>query len=302
MIMKTRTTLLVIVLFMLGSLGLSQRAHAQTAVTEVTHVHAFAGWYLVEVKDTNDDVMGFWGIPRVEIAVGNIRRLWFELLPNDEWDVWAFEPLAIHEKMGDLTNDGANQTSINLLIQQEAEASDNQLNLNIDGGITGKVLKGFIEGDPLAESAGAVSDPQPMINLLAVTGYAVAPGITDLLVSGTAGLNLTMSPSVEVVLSCMAHELGEFACADCTCTRAGGTIDATPWEVTEKWVDLNTRLRCTYERTETHSYWKRGLDPDTCQSCNEGSAENPIESVIERHIVNHWYDLTECPDTPVIIP
>jgi|GEM_PF-3208966 len=299
--MKTRNVFLTITLFMLGSLGLSQKAHAQQAVTEVTHVHAFAGWYLVEIKDTNNDIMGFWGIPRVEIAVGNIRRLWFELLPNDEWDVWAFEPVAIHEKMTELAIDGANQSSLDLLIQQEGDASDNQLNLNIDGGISGKVLKGFIEGDPLAESAGAVADPQPMIDLLAVVGYAVAPGISDLLVAGTAGLNMTMSATVADALSCMTVDYGTM-CADCVCTRAGGSIESTPWEITEKWVDLNTRLRCTYERTETHSYWKTGIDPDSCVSCREGSAEFPIERTIERRIVNHWYELTECPDNPVVVP
>jgi len=79
--------------------GTSQ-AQAQ-ALEPDAFVHSVGGWYLIEVKDTSGSVMGFWGIPRVPVEVGNIRRLWFEAIPIDEWNVWAFEPVAIYDKVSE---------------------------------------------------------------------------------------------------------------------------------------------------------------------------------------------------------
>ena len=295
MIRISRTLCYAIGLSVLLALCGAQRAQAEPVVP-VSYVYAYGGWYLVEVRDTSDELMGFWGIPRVAVEVGNIRRLWFEALPNDEWNVWAFEPLSTKAKIEALVFTGACKDSVESVEYQEYIAADGALNLDIDGGAEGLVIKGFIEGDPLTEAAGALTNPDPMINLLNDIGYPVAPGMTDLLVTGTAGVNVSVSPATEQALDCIAQGL---ECDNpCICRRMGGTINNTPWEVESEWVDSNTRLRCTYNRTETHTYWKRGIDPDDCWSCSEGSEEEPIVNIVDREVVIHWFDMTECPSSP----
>ncbi|MFG0314161.1 MAG: hypothetical protein ACF8LL_08250, partial [Phycisphaerales bacterium] len=50
------------------------------------------GWELNEVYHTDGTLMGFWAIPREQLSVGNIRRMWFESQPNGDWEVYAYEP------------------------------------------------------------------------------------------------------------------------------------------------------------------------------------------------------------------
>lgn len=296
MINKLRT-LSITGLFFLGlAFGSGNIAHAQ-ATDPVSKIHSYGQWDLVEIKDTADSVMGFWAIPRIDVEVGNIRRLWFEALPGEEWNVWAFEPVAIFEKIDNLLLDGASDDSIDILNYRESIAADTATNLDVDGGIDGLVVKGFIEGDPLTEAAGSLSDPSVMIDLLADIGYPIAPGMSDLMVSGTAGVNVGMNPATKQSLDCLRS--GGDTCSECICSRAGGTIEVTPWEVDDGvWVDFHTRLRCTYTRIETHTYWKTGIDPDTCDNCTAGSEDEPLINVVERTLIIHWYDETSCPATP----
>lgn len=295
MINKTRSSLFTVVAFMLLAVCGSRSAHAQPVIP-VSYVHAFGGWYLVEIKDTSGTVMGFWGIPRVPVEVGNIRRLWFESNPDAEWGVWAFEPIAIYEKMDQLVLAGACTDSIDALTYQELMAADTAVDLDIDGGVTGAVIKGFIEGDPLTEAAGTLDDPDTMIDLLATIGYPIAPELSDLLVNGTAGASVAMNPATKQSLDCLRS--ADQDCSDCTCTRAGGTIETTDWEVSSEWVDFGTRLKCTYTRTETHTYWRTGLDPDDCQDCTAGSPDDPLINIVDRIIVTYWYDRADCPPMP----
>lgn len=281
----------VFVVIMFGS----RQVRAQTLEAEA-FVHSVGGWYLVEVKDTTDVVMGFWGIPRVEVEVGNIRRLWFEVIPNDEWDVYAFEPVAIYEKLDDLKFNGASDSSIEFLIYQEFLAADTTINLDIDGGVEGLVLKGFIEGDPLTDAAGTLENPDPMIDLLADIGYPIAPGMTDLLVDGTAGASVGMNQATKQTLNCLRSL--DASCGDCVCIKAEGPMTPTPWTVIETLMS-DGRLRCEYTRTETHQYWQWGLYPDDCLDCTAGSADNPIIYDIVIEVTDFWFDMEQCPDEPL---
>jgi len=273
----------------------SQSAQAQST-TNTSHVYSFGGWNLVEILDDSGQVMGFWGIPRVEVAVGNIRRLWFESIPNDDWAVWAFEPVAIYDKANNLILNGASDTSIAFLMYQESLAADTAINQSVDGGIDGLVVKGFLSGDPLTDAAGALADPDPMIDLLADIGYPVAPGMSDLLVDGTAGASVGMNQATKETLDCMRSTSS--VCAPCVCVRAERMVTLGPWTVYQNNMP-DGRIRCEYSRLEHHLYWQWGEDPDNnCVDCTEGSAENPIayDVVIER--TEYWYDIENCPDSP----
>lgn len=290
---STRTLCLALVSFLLVALCCPPRAQAQP-VTPVSHVHSFGGWYLVEVKDTNGIIMGFWGIPRITVEVGNIRRLWFEAV-GDDWEVWAFEPIAIAVKMDILVANGACEDSIDVLIYQELLDADTAIDLDIDGGVEGLMINGFIEGDPLIEVAGTLEDPDPLIDLLANIGYPIAPGMTDLMVDGTAGSSMGMNQATKEAIDCMVQGI---ECVECICSRTGGDIDSTPWVVEADWVDFNTRLKCTYTRTETHTYWRSGIDPDDCLDCTAGTPDDPLINIVEREVITYWYDTTECPPEP----
>lgn len=272
-----------------------QNAKAQ-AMEAVSHVYSIGGWDLVEIKDTVDEVMGFWGIPRVPVEIGNIRRLWFESLPNNDWNVWAFEPIAVYSKISDLEVVGASDESIQFLQYQEFLAADSAINQGVNGGVDGLVIKGFIAGDPLVEAAGALSDPDPMIDLLATVGYPIAPGMSELLVNGTAGVNVNMNPVTKQTIDCL--QSGDTSCSDCVCTKHEGPTIVGPWTIIETPINNNS-LRCEYSRMEHHSYWKTGEDPDlNCADCSAGSAENPLQYDILVEIVVEWADVEHCPDTP----
>ena len=275
----------------------AQSVKAQ-AMDAVAHVYSVGGWDLIEVKDSTDLVMGFWGIPRVPVEVGNIRRLWFEAIPNNEWDVWAFEPVAIFDKISDLQVDGASSESLEFLMYEEFLAADTAINQDVDGGVSGQVVKGFISGDPLTEAAGAMNDPDPMIDLLAGVGYPIAPGMSDLLVDGTAGVNVTMNSVTKQTLDCLRSQ-NNGCTTDCVCTKHEGPVTYDPWIIYETWVTEN-KLRCEFSRIEHHSYWKTGEDPDAnCADCTLGSAESPIlyDVLIER--TEYWLDVDHCPDSPL---
>jgi len=269
--------------------------NAQQAPQARTFVHSVGGWSLIEVKDATDNIIGFWGIPRVAVEVGNIRRLWFEVLPNDQWDVWAFEPVAINDKIQTLIQAGATSEALQFLMSQESMAADTAINLDVDGGVDGLVVKGFIAGDPLADAAGALADPNPMIDLLADVGYPIAPGMTDLMVDGTAGANVGMNPATKVTLNCLRSL--DSSCGDCICTRAELPVVVSPWTVFE--LLQEGRLRCEYTRTESHFYWQWGKYSDNCVECTEGTADEPLQYNIIQETTEYWYDLTQCPDAPM---
>ncbi len=271
------------------------RAAAQAM--EAEHMsYMVGGWDLIEITDDNGAVMGFWGIPRVPVEVGNIRRLWFEALPNEEWAVWAFEPVAVSEKSALLASDGASDGSIQFLYYKEFLAADNALNLDVDGGIDGLVEKGFIEGDPLTETVAALSDPNAMIDLLANVGYPIAPGMTELLVSGTAGAGVNMNPATKQTLNCLRSTSS--SCGGCVCIQAEGEMIPGPWTVSQEEV-LGGRIECNYSRVETHHYWQWGEYPDDCEECDQGSADDPIEFEVTVTHTDYWLDLENCPDEPV---
>lgn len=271
--------------------------NAYSQVVGTNFVHNVGGWKLVELKDTNDVVLGFWGIPTVPVAVGNIRRLWFEALPNDEWDVWAFEPVAIKSMIYSLVDSGMAPGSVAFLVYEETIAVDSQINLDVDGGVSGQVVKGFIAGDPLTEAAGSLVDPIPMINLLAGIGYPIAPGMSELLVNGTAGTSAGMNQQTKELINCLRST--NAPCDDeCVCVKTEGNLVVGSWNIIESEVSGN-RLRCEYSRSEEHRYWQYGENPEDCTDCAAGTADNPIIYVVEVVVVDFWYDQEHCPDQPV---
>jgi len=294
--LKKRFLFVVSAVVVLFSINITPAMGQSTPVE--SYVYSFGGWNLVDVRNDADQVMGYWGIPAVPVAVGNIRRLWFEALPNNEWAVWAFEPIALYTKVGELVTQGASAGSISFLMYQEQLNANSAINNDIDGGVTGQVVKGFIAGDPLVEAAGSLSDPDPMIDLLADIGYPIAPGISDLLVDGTAGANVGMNAATKQTLDCMRSS--NSACGACVCVRTERMMVLDPnWTIIETLMS-DGRLRCEYSRFEHHWYWQWGEDPNNnCVDCTAGTAESPIpyDVVIER--TEFWLDIEHCADTPL---
>ncbi len=295
MVLKKVRTLCIVGASMVVALLGPQQGKAQE-LEPVASAHMVGGWLLVEVKDTADAVMGFWGIPRVEVEVGNIRRLWFEALPGDEWNVWAFEPIAIYAKLDELALAGISRESVDFLLYQEHIAADSAVDLEIDGGAEGLILKGFIANDPLVDAAGALEDPNPMIDLLAGIGYPIAPGMTDLLVDGTAGANVGMNSATKELLNCLRSSA--MPCGGCECYAQEGPIDISPWTIYQTNMP-DGRIRCEYTRTETHFYWQWGFYPDDCLVCDEGSPEDPVIIVVVIEETEYWLDIETCPNQPL---
>lgn len=268
---------------------------------------AVGGWELILIEDDQDEVMGFWAIPTVPVSVGNIRRMWFESMPGDQWEVWAFEPVDFTAKVGELAGAGAKQSDIEFVYYKEFKAADGAVNLDVDGQVKGPIEKGFLAGDPLAETVAAMEDPTPVIDLLADIGYPIAPGMTGMLASGAIGSGITMNPVTKQLLTCLVITArqgagaGGSVCQECVCVRTEGPMTPGPWEVTETLL-AGGRLRCEYSRVESHSYWQWGDYPTNCQSCTMGSPDDPIEYEEVVEYTEYWYDVTNCPDDPFLYP
>ena len=288
----------IVCLCLLGFGLLSARAHAQAAVPE-HYAFSVGTWKLLELKDTSGVSMGFWAIPKEPVTVGNIRRMWFEALANDEWAVWAFEPVSIETKIDELVAAGLNNESELFLRTREWKAALTAINQGVDGGVDGLVTKGFIDGDPMTEPTASLSDPTPMIDLLAGVGYPIAPGMTDMLVNGTAGTNVNMNQATKQLLNCLRSTAS--SCGECVCVETEAMIERGPWTVQEfPPNEIEARLRCVYTRILTHSYWQYGEFPEDCTDCTEGSADAPSTwTETEGPYEDYWLEIEHCPDTPV---
>lgn len=259
------------------------------------HSFKVGGWELNMLHEPDGDVIGMWGIPLEPLAVGNIRRLWFEALPNDLWAVQAYEPKDAEAKAYDLRDGGMSEESLVFMLSRERRARAEDPDYLTDGGTVGTVTKGFLDGDPLTEAVGSLQDPEPMIDLLAQVSYPIAPGMTELLVSGTAGVNVNMNHATQQLLDCLRLTTST-SCASCICDETLST-ETGPWTVVQTNLG-GTSMRCEYSRTLTHSYWQVGDYPSDCTECTTGSEDEPeILTEIEERTV-YWNGPGGCPDYP----
>ena len=270
------------------------------ALSPQHYSYKVGSWDLNKLTGSNAEVIGFWGIPRTEVSVGNIRRLWFEALADGNWAVYAFEPTGAEGFITDLFAQGTlTQGSMEFFRKRERLAAMNLPDQDVDGGVQGEVEKGFIAGDPLTETVAAMADPTPMIDLLADVSYPIAPGMSNLLVSGTAGVNVNMNQVTKQLLDCL-RSVGNSSCSECVCTETDGGSDYGPWTVyTIPPAGTDNRLRCDYTRVVTHYYWQVGKYPDDCVDCTIGSPENPASWTEIEETTDYWYEEEECPDTPL---
>lgn len=268
------------------------------ALPAAHHSHKVGGWELNELKDTTGAVMGFWAIPRAQLSVGTIRRMWFEALPNDEWAVWAYEPVQAPGIAQDLYNSGMSMASLEFFRARERKAHSTLTDQDVDGGVQGLVEKGFIVGDPLTETVGALSDPTPMVNLLAEVSYPIAPGMTELLVSGTAGTVSNMNGATKQLLNCLRSTMSS-SCGECVCVETQSPPSYTPWTVTET-DDPDGRTRCDYTRVVTYYYWQTGKYPDDCTDCTVGTDTDPATYTETEEHTDMWLDVEGCPPEPVL--
>jgi hypothetical protein len=269
--------------------------HAQGTFPE-HHSFKVGGWALNMLHEPDGEVIGYWGIPLEPLAVGNIRRLWFKALPDAEWDVYALEPKDAQAKAMELMDAGMSVESLVFMQSQERAAKAEDPDYLTDGGTSGLVNKGFIDGDPLTEAVGLLSDPEPMIDLLAQVSYPIAPGMTELLVSGTAGVNVNMNQATKDLLNCLGASMS-ISCAACICDETRDTTTG-PWTVIGT-ILPGGGVRCEYSRTVTHSYWQVGEYPDDCTECTTGTPDEPeIFTEIEEQTVI-WNGPGGCPDYPL---
>ena len=253
------------------------------------------GWELNEVFHSDGTLMGFWGIPTSQLSVGNIRRIWFKAKPAGEWDVYAFEPVNALSKADDLLLDGMSDESIIFFRWREHLAKEKFVDEDVNGGTQGFLYKGFISGDPLTETVALLSDPTPMIDLLANVSYPIAPGMTEMLVTGTAGATVNMNAATKQMLNCLRNT-SSTSCGGCVCDVTSES-DQGSWQIARS-VD-NGIIRCDYTRITIHTFWQSGLYPEDCTDCTVGSADDPETYVqVEESSVILAGGLTECPPTP----
>lgn len=254
------------------------------------------GWELNEVYHTDGTLMGFWAIPREQLSVGNIRRMWFESQPNGDWEVYAYEPTHALAKAQELQVDGMSSPSMTFFKWREHLASEMFAGEDIDGGVQGLIDKGFIIGDPLVDTAGSLTDPEPLIDLLADVSYPVAPGMTEHLVSGTAGVNVNMNQATKLILDCIRLNRSAM-CGECIC-EVTATADVGEWTIARS-VDSSGIIHCDYTRITVHTFWQEGLYPEDCEDCDVGSPAQPETYIqVEEVSVIITGGMTECPPTP----
>lgn len=273
---------------------------AQTANAE-HHAYKVGGWELNELTDSNDETLGFWAIPRTQLSVGTIRRIWFEALEGDEWAVWAYEPVQANSFGADLyLNHAMSLSSLEFFYSRERKALATLTDQGVDGGVQGLVEKGFIAGDPLTETVGAMSDPAPMVDLLAQVSYPIAPGMTELLVSGTAGVNVNMNQGTKQLLDCL-RSTSSSACGDCVCVETQSPPSYGDWTVSQtNMTPPDNRIRCEFSRVVTYFYWQWGKYPEDCTDCTVGTPDEPASYTETEEHTEYWLDVTECPDNPLL--
>lgn len=292
--------LIIVLSWMVSFVNLSGLCFAQ-ALTAEHHAYKVGGWQLNELTDNQGETLGFWAIPRGHVSVGTIRRMWFESLPGDEWAIWAYEPVQANAVAADLyLNADMSLSSLEFFYSCERKALSTLNDQGVDGGVQGLVEKGFIAGDPLTETVGALSDPTPMINLLADVSYPIAPGMTELLVSGTAGVNVNMNHATKQLLNCL-ESTSSSACGECVCVETQAPPSYGTWTVTQSSMPPpDNRIRCDYSRVVTYYYWQTGEYPEDCTDCTVGSSTNPATYTETEEHTDMWLDVTECPDYPLL--
>lgn len=299
MSMGTRKSFFVFVsLLVLGVAGGLARAQALEALH---HSFKVGGWELNTARQDDGTLMGLWGIPTVPVEVGHIRRLWFEALPDGEWDVYAYEPKNADAKAAELFAAGMSEQSLLFFQSRERLAALIQADQDIDGGVEGPVEKGFIAGDPMTDTAGAMDDPDPMIDLLADVQYPVAPGMTELMVEGTAGASVNMNQATKELINCLRATMSN-ACAPCVCVEWEGMIQRDPWTVGQTTIPDSNQIQCDYSRVITHSYWQEGEYPGSCEDCTVGSPDEPATWTETEEHTDIWFDIDTCPDEPLPDP
>jgi hypothetical protein len=254
---------------------ITQSTHAQES-PYYSRTYLVVGWELNEMRDTNGTFLGFWAIPRTQLSVGNIRRMWIEPAEGGAWDAFAYEPVQAADKLQALVTEGMSFDSAAVFESREQRAIANLSDQDVDGGTSGLIEKGFISGDPLANTAGSMSDPTPMIDLLADVSYPVAPGLTDMMVSGTAGTSLSMSASTTQLLNNLADP-NEPGTEECVCTTHTNSFfgdwvftSIIPSPSGNAWI-------CNYSRSYNQGVWYTGKNAD-CSSCDAGSEDSPAET------------------------
>jgi len=266
---------------------------ASTAKAQETtgehRVLMMGGWELNEMLHSDGSFMGYWAIPLQQLSVGNIRRMWFEPIAGDDWAVTAHEPVnapAFHQH---LIDNGLSEESAGIFNWRESIAHGKFTNQDIDGGTQGPIEKGFISGDPMSETAGAMSDPTPMINLLAEVSYPIAPGMTELMVSGTAGATVNMNQATKELLDCL-RSTSSILCGACLCEE---DVDITygSWSVAQSEGGPQS-VMCDYTRVVTYAITKQGQNAD-CTDCSE--VLDTIEQIETRQVL---FIGEECPSTP----
>lgn len=241
-----------------------------------THYSMTLGnWELNLMRDTNGDFMGFWAIPLEQLSVGNIRRMWFEPVGVDDWAVYAHEPVNSDAFLDTLEADGLSDDSRFHFLWRETKAKTNFLTDNVDGGTQGPVSKGFIAGDPLSETAGAMTDPTPMIDLLADVNYPVAPGMTELMVNGTAGASVQMNQATKQLLNCL-RSVGPNGCGECVCTMEDPVFSPEPWTLNES-ENGPQSLNCYYIRQVVVTVTYTGQYSD-CTDCGRTETDSYIDT------------------------
>lgn len=247
----------------------------------------FGSWELLVMRDTNGNFMGYWAVPTTQLSVGNIRRMWFEPTVDNDWEVFAHEPVNADAILESLLLDGLSQDSKFLFQWRESSAKENFVDQQVDGGAQGPVSKGFIVGDPLSEAAGAMSDPAPMIDLLADVNYPVAPGMTELMVNGTAGANVSMNQATKQLLDCL-RSVNPFGCGVCVCLSGVPVFVPGPWVVSE--IPIGTSFNCTYTRSiqVILTYFGQYVD---CTDC----ARTEVTSFEDSAVIPIWNGSDGCP-------
>lgn len=271
-------------------LFVSRPAQAQSNTLD-HEILMLGGWELNEMRDDNGDFMGFWALPLQQLRMGNIRRLWFEPAGIDNWAVVTYEPVNADGLLDALIAGGLSEDSARVFRWRESVAAGKFSDEDIDGGSEGSVSKGFIAGDPLTAAAGALSDPTPMIDLLADVSYPVAPGMTELMVNGTLGVNASMNQATKQLLDCVSSP-SSIECAGCICTGTITESDEGDWIVTQT-VRADVGLRCAWSRSIVHTILREGQYSD-CSDC--AGTETVVE--IETESIDIFIG-DQCPSEPL---
>jgi len=249
--------------------------YSQNPDAEYVQISA-EGWLFAPATDTQA-VLGFLAVPDGVAPTGlNIALLWYEREADGSWSSWGWEQPQTGEAVWWVRTHLGDDSAFTLDIDLNAAAAGVAPETALAPSPLGSGL--FLD-DPLQPVVQQSEDPAGLVDVLATTGWQVAPELSALDAGGPIPCDGQAVNAVQLLLNDLARdvELGYFGssstlavcAAPCTCATSVGVTICGDWRLTGS-QEFGSLKYCDWERTCHKNTRKRG-EYRTCFSCDDDS-------------------------------